>query len=70
MITPGSAEAIAVKVYRQVRASSVDPVEGLRDCLDEYQNPIPSEVMDFQIGLAVREASDLSFIPEAYRVSR
>ena len=70
MITPGSAEAIAVKVYRQVRASSVDPVEGLRDCLDEYQNPIPSDVMDFQIGLAVREASDLSFIPEAYRVSR
>jgi len=67
MITPGAAEAIAVKVYRQVRTSSVDPLEGLRDCLDEYQNPIPTAVMDFQIGLAVREASDLSFVPEVYR---
>jgi SpoVK/Ycf46/Vps4 family AAA+-type ATPase len=70
MITPGAAEAIAVKVYRQVRTSNVDPVEGLRDCLDEYQNPIPTEVMDFQIGLAAREASDLSFVPEQYRAAR
>jgi len=59
-----------VKVYRQVRTSNVDPIEGLRDCLDEYQNPIPAEVMDFQIGLAAREASDLSFVPEPYRAAR
>ena len=70
MITPGAAEAIAVKVYRQVRTSNVDPFEGLRDCLDEYQNPIPTEVMNFQIGLAAREASDLSFVPEQYRAAR
>lgn len=70
MITPGAAESIAVKVYRQVRTASVSPVEGLRDCLDEYQNPVPGEVMSFQIGLAVREASDLSFVPEAFRSYR
>ena len=67
LVTPGAAESIAVKVYRLVRTRGVSPEEALRDCLDEYQNPIPKEVMDFQIGLAVREASDLDFVPEAFR---
>ena len=67
MVTPGAAESIAIKVYRLVKTRGVDAVEALRDCLDEYQNPIPSDVMEFQIGLAVREASDLDFVPEIYR---
>ena len=67
MITPGAAESIAVKVYRQVRTEAVTPLDGLRDCLDEYQNPVPEEVMNFQIGLAVHEASDLGFVPETFR---
>jgi SpoVK/Ycf46/Vps4 family AAA+-type ATPase len=67
LVTPGAAESIAIKVYRQVRTENVDAVEALRDCLDEYQNPVPEDVMDFQIGIAVREASDLDFVPEVFR---
>ena len=67
LITPGAAESIAIKVYRLVKTKKVDPVEGLRDCLDEYQNPIPSDIMEFQIGLAAREASDLDFVPAMFR---
>ncbi|NNE90081.1 MAG: ATP-binding protein [Verrucomicrobiales bacterium] len=67
LVTPGAAESLAIKVYRLVKTKGVEPLEALRDCLDEYQNPIPQDVMDFQIGLAVREASDLDFVPEHYR---
>lgn len=70
LVTPGAAESIAIKVYRQVRTMDVDAVEALRDCLDEYQNPIPQEIMDFQIGLAVKEASDLDFVPDVFREYR
>ncbi len=67
MVTPGAAESIAIKVYRIVKTKSLDPVEALRDCLDQYQNPIPKDIMKFQIGLAVREASDLDFVPGVFR---
>lgn len=67
LVTPGAAESIAIKVYRLVRTRNVDALAGLKDCLDEYQNPIPEEVMSFQIGLAVDEASDLDFVPKEFR---
>lgn len=67
LVTAGAAESIAVKVYRQVKTDSITAEEALRDCLDEYQNPIPPDVMDFQITIAVREASDLDFVPEEFR---
>jgi len=67
LVTPGAAESIAIKVYRLAKTRSVDPLEALRDCLDEYQNPVPEDVMRFQIGLAVREASDLDFVPKIFR---
>ncbi|MCB1061957.1 MAG: AAA family ATPase [Verrucomicrobiae bacterium] len=67
LVTPGAAESIAIKVYRLVKTRQVDAVEALRDCLDEYQNPVPKDVMDFQIGIAVREASDLDFVPAVFR---
>ncbi|MEX2579882.1 MAG: AAA family ATPase [Verrucomicrobiales bacterium] len=70
LVTAGAAESIAVKVYRRGKTKGLDPVEALRDCLDDYQNPIPSDAMDFQIGLAVREASDLDFVPEPFRIYR
>lgn len=71
LLTPGAAEALAVKVYRRVRtadpAAPITPAQALSDCLAEYQNPVPREVMDFQIQLAVREASDLDFVPQILR---
>lgn len=82
-LTPGAAEALAVKVYRRVAVGgsgagkggagagtvnqAVTPIVALREALDDYQNPVPREVMEFQIGLAVREASDLEFVPEGMR---
>jgi len=67
LLTPGAAEALVMKVYRQVRTSSVPLDTVLRACLAEYQNPISSEIMQFQIQLAVSEASALEFVPAIFR---
>jgi len=67
LLTPGAAEALVMKVYRQVRTSSVPLETVLRECLGEYQNPISPEVMQFQIQLAVSEASALEFVPAIFR---
>jgi hypothetical protein len=67
LLTPGAAEALVMKVYRQVRTSSSSLDAVLLDCLTEYQNPIAPEVMQFQIQLAVGEASALEFVPQMFR---
>ncbi len=36
-------------------------------CIESYQNPVPPDVLNKQMRLAVREATDLSFVPEALR---
>jgi SpoVK/Ycf46/Vps4 family AAA+-type ATPase len=66
-LTPGAAETLAVKVYRLCRTQSLVPLDSLRSCLTEYRHPVPREVLDFQIALAVREASDVEFVPTAIR---
>jgi hypothetical protein len=70
LLTPGAAEALAVKIYRLVKVAGKTPVEAVRQCLDGYQNPVAAEVMDFQIGIAVKETSDLDFVPPAFRERR
>jgi hypothetical protein len=67
LLTPGAAEAIAVKMYRSVRVEGLAPLDALRDVLDGYQNPVPLDVMNAQIALAAREASDGDFVPELFR---
>src|SRR5262249_31222924 len=67
LLTPGAAEALAVKVYRLVRVQARRPDDALRQCLTGYQNPVPPEVLDFQIRLAVAEASDLDFVPAFFQ---
>jgi ATPase family associated with various cellular activities (AAA) len=67
LLTPGAAESIAVKLYRAVRTEGVSAVDALRDTLDHYQPPVPADVMEFQIALAAREASDGEFVPEMFR---
>ena len=76
-LTPGAAEALAVKVFRLVKThpkyapgqqlAKGGTLDALRDCLTDYRSPVAPEVMDFQIGLALQEASDLEFVPAAYR---
>ncbi|MGV3531798.1 MAG: AAA family ATPase [Chthoniobacteraceae bacterium] len=67
LLTPGAAEALALKIYRDVYTSGRSAEESLRDALLHYQNPVPHEVMETQIRLAVAEASDLEFVPKAFR---
>jgi hypothetical protein len=67
LLTPGAAEALVMKVYRQVRTSASPLDDVFRECLTEYQNPIAPDVMEFQIQLAVSEASALEFVPEIFR---
>lgn len=67
LLTPGAAEALAVKVYRKVRTESVDVLVALDDSLRGYQAPVPADVMAFQMRIAIREATDVQFVPEPLR---
>ncbi len=66
-LTPGAAEAIVVKAYRHVRSESSTAIDAMRDALTGWQQPVPADVMQFQMRIAIREASDIDFVPEAYR---
>ncbi len=66
-LTPGAAEALTVKLYRMVHADKMEPLAALGAALEGYQPPIAHEVMDAQIALAAREASDADFVPPAFR---
>lgn len=65
LLTPGAAEAIIVKAYRFVRTERVTANVALTRCLARYQSPVPHDVLEMQMRLAVREATDLSFVPDA-----
>ena len=67
LLTPGAAEALSIKVYRLTKTENKSPTDALRQILADYQNPVPTDVMQFQIALAVREASDLDFVPPLFR---
>ena len=67
LLTPGAAETLSVKLYRLTKTENKSPEDALKDVLSDYQMPVPREVMEFQIALAVREASDLDFVPQAFR---
>lgn len=69
-LTPGAAESIAVKVFRLVKTNHLTPDTALAATLKDYQAPVPHDIMEFQIQLAVAEASDLSFVPAAFRKSK
>jgi hypothetical protein len=67
LLTPGAAEAFAVKIYRQVRTGTSRMDDVLAESLSEYQSPISPEVMAFQIQIAASEATDLEFVPPVFR---
>ncbi|CAN5846894.1 ATP-binding protein [soil metagenome] len=67
LLTPGAAEALAVKVYRAAQTKGLSPLDALQTALKDYRAPVAPEVMAFQIGLAVNEASDAAFVPERFR---
>jgi hypothetical protein len=67
MLTPGAAEALVVKTYRIARTGNVPGGVALARALEDYQNPLPEDVLEKQMRMAVREATDLSFVPESLR---
>jgi hypothetical protein len=67
MLTPGAAEALVVKAYRIARTGNIPGGAALARALVDYQNPLPEDVLEKQMRLAVREATDLSFVPESLR---
>jgi hypothetical protein len=69
LLTPGAAETLCVKIYRLARTSNSNALDALRACLKDYQNPVPLDTLEFQIRLAVAEASDLEFVPLEFRAS-
>jgi hypothetical protein len=67
LLTPGAAEALVVKAYRHSRTQNVTAAAALEACLTDYQNPVPADVLEFQMRIAIREATDLAFVPPAFR---
>lgn len=67
LLTPGAAEALVVKAYRHARTEKTSPAAALAACLEGYQNPVPADVLEAQMRLAIREATDLAFVPPAFR---
>ncbi|MBH2031730.1 MAG: AAA family ATPase [Pseudomonadales bacterium] len=67
LLTPGAAEALAVKVYRQVRTAQMEPLAALRHCLQGYQPPVAEQVLRMQMSIAIREATDMAFVPDSLR---
>jgi SpoVK/Ycf46/Vps4 family AAA+-type ATPase len=67
LLTPGAAEAIAVKAYRLARTEKLEPIQAIDACLTSYQPPVPEDVLRFQMQIAIREATDLAFVPESLR---
>jgi hypothetical protein len=67
LLTPGAAEALVVKAYRHSRTQDVSGAAALEASLAGYQNPVPADVLEFQMRLAIREATDLNFVPPAFR---
>ncbi|HEU4653214.1 MAG TPA: AAA family ATPase [Steroidobacteraceae bacterium] len=67
LMTPGAAEALIVKAYRMVRTEGMRAHLAIERCLASYQNPVPQDILETQMRLAIREATDLSFVPEALK---
>jgi hypothetical protein len=67
LLTPGAAEAIIVKAYRLMQTAKIPAMEALDRCLAQYQNPVAADVLETQIRLAIREASDMEFVPPKIR---
>jgi hypothetical protein len=62
-LTPGAAEAIAVKTYRLTRTAELTPGLALRACLEGYRPPVDPAVIRRQMKLAAEEATDAAFVP-------
>lgn len=63
-LTPGAAEALAVKAYRLTRTGTPTSADALRACLQGYRPPVDPAIIRAQMQLAAEEATDADFIPK------
>lgn len=68
LLTPGAADALAGVIRRATKAKGAPAIGTvLKAILTNYQAPVAANIMQFQIGLAASEATDLAFVPEMFR---
>ncbi len=67
LLTPAAAETLAFKTYRAIKTEDVAPLAALERQLATWRNPVPRETLEFQIRLAIEEASDMELVPAAFR---
>jgi hypothetical protein len=67
LLTPGAAETIIVKAYRVMQTAHISAMDALDHCLAQYQSPVVPDILEAQIKLAIREASDMEFVPSKIR---
>lgn len=66
-LTPGAAEALAVKAYRLTKTGTPAAQEAVRACLHGYLPPVDPLVIKAQMRLAAEEATDAEFVPVEVR---
>ena len=62
-LTPGAAEALAVKAYRLTRTGTPGAAAALKASLDGYLPPVDPRIIRTQMALAASEATDAAFVP-------
>ena len=67
LLTAGAAEAFAVKAYRLARTGPMTTEQAIAASLADYQAPVALEVLEFQMRIAIAEATDLRFVPASLR---
>ncbi|MNF18764.1 hypothetical protein D3C80_2230550 [compost metagenome] len=45
----------------------MQPLAALEHCLQGYQPPVAEQVLRLQMSIAIREATDMAFVPESLR---
>jgi hypothetical protein len=66
-LTPGAAEALALRIFRLHKTGNLDPVAATAQALVGYRPPVAPAIMQAQIALAVAESTDPAFVPEVFR---
>ncbi len=67
LLTPGAAEALAVKVNRIQRTSELNVLESLQQCLENYRAPVAGHILREQMQIAADEATDRTLVPDQVR---
>ncbi|MDB4652643.1 ATP-binding protein [Akkermansiaceae bacterium] len=65
LLTPGGAEAMAVKAVRLVKTKTHEPFQAMQHILSSSLPPVPFETLKAQMRLAVKEATESEFVPPA-----